>query len=136
MGKPSLPKDHRAWGNEVGSRSRFQTIQVMQMAYEAISADSWSDKIALKAAFEPRLMSESKMVMTSVMQVALTGMCTLLSMREIQVEQGSPRSRARLQACRAHDAVNDTLPTINVQTVSTVKILVPIFVSGMASLKM
>lgn len=90
MGSPIFPSDHRAFGNDAGSCSFLTVTQVMQMAYDAIKEESWRLKIALKAAEEPRLINESNVVQASVMIVALTGICTVLFIREIQLENGSP----------------------------------------------
>lgn len=133
IGKANLPSDQRAVGSDCGSRSLLTITQLMQIAYDAISEDSCNDRIALNAAFEPRLISESATVHTSVRIVALTGTCTVLFILPIHLAPGSPLSRANDQACRAHEAVNETLPTMSRKTGMQVRMLIaPI---GMLALK-
>lgn len=136
MGRPSLPSDHLALGIDAGFRIFRTTMHVMQMAYEAIREDNCKLRIALNAALEPRLIIDSRTVQTSVSKVALTGTCTLMSILEIHREKGKPPSRANDHACRAQDAVKDTFPTIRHQMAITVRMFVPMLVSGMATWNM
>ena len=49
IGSPSFPSDHLALGIEAGSRIFLTTIQVMQIAYEAINDDSCKLRITVPA---------------------------------------------------------------------------------------
>lgn len=89
--------------------------------------------MALKAAFEPRLISERATVQSSVRIVALTGIWTVLFILPIHLEPGIPLSRAKDQACLAQDAVKETLPTMSRKTGMHVKMLMAPM--GMLALK-
>ena len=104
----------------------------MQIAYDAISDESCRLRMALKAALEPKLINDSKIVHARVSSVALTGMCTLLFILDVHDEKGKPRSLAKEKSCRLELAVKLTLPTMSNHTVTTVRMLVPMFESGMA----
>lgn len=81
--------------------------------------------IAFKAAAEPMLIRDSKLLMTKDTQTARSGMFQPGETLESQSEPGRPRSRAKDQSCR--DAVATSLmhADVNIMTRMTVITVVP-----------
>src|SRR2546423_1241160 len=122
-GTPSRPSDQRAPGS-VLVRRRYSTHE-MEMQYEAISATIWSEMTALKAAEEPMLMSDRRMVKVQVSTMALTGIWSLGCTCPIHFGKGKPLSRANANVCRLVDALKAILHAMARSRMTTVRVLTP-----------
>ncbi len=108
---PALPRLHLDGGS--GSPlNRFERIHPMQRIYEDISATKVSERIALNAASEPRLIREMIIPPINDTTIALTGMGNRGFTLDRKGLNGSPLSRAKLQICLLAVAISAmTAPT-------------------------
>lgn len=94
MARPYLPRDHRLGGNGA-PQVRRQIRQTRVIAYEKRNATPPRELVAFSATVDPRLIRDSSAVMSTVRQIARSGMSHPGATYESHVDPGRPRSRAK-----------------------------------------